>query len=595
MKKIVFALLLLLIICTTAYAEEIIYPTTVGKLDAQIRMFGNGTITGLEKNEQAKFQTLTFQESEFQKVQIVKEALYINGDTIYPSHIIDEFGNKYVVFNIPQNGDFNYELIADIQNNSLIKEVRDYNLGAVSKEAQMYLLPSEKIESNSVEIMTVEKNKLYSDSFTDSLNKTIIWVNDYVEYAQGKDFTKYYLLQKSAMETLLEKKGVCDEFSNLAAGLLRAKGFATKIVTGVTFDGKEWGNHAWIEVYHDKIGTWIPSDPTFRESGFVDAMHIKIGSFTDVSLSLAKAFFPQNASVTFYTQTIPEVTIRNKEYFNQVKLDAPETQLKTMQWNDVNVLITNLTNRTMIFPLKIQTTTNNNKIDTVACVGENANQCLIVEEAKQSIMLAPRESKRITFWLYPNIALDDQHYIQTSLTYYSLSEPAKANIKIIKGKSETTGKFLINDVTPIAHEKQLLIQIQATNFFPIDKEITINIKSDSGEVNSKEIIPSFSSKTISKEIDDYNDNAYYLTITTPTSTLTQTIVPEKQKITIVPTDQNVTQKGEGNIAISQFIDINKEDNLASQLVENPMIIIITLLAGVAVMLFVLFWVNKRYV
>jgi len=219
MKKIVFALLLLLIICTTAYAEEIIYPTTVGKLDAQIRMFGNGTITGLEKNEQAKFQTLTFQESEFQKVQIVKEALYINGDTIYPSHIIDEFGNKYVVFNIPQNGDFNYELIADIQNNSLIKEVRDYNLGAVSKEAQMYLLPSEKIESNSVEIMTVEKNKLYSDSFTDSLNKTIIWVNDYVEYAQGKDFTKYYLLQKSAMETLLEKKGVCDEFSNLAAGL----------------------------------------------------------------------------------------------------------------------------------------------------------------------------------------------------------------------------------------------------------------------------------------------------------------------------------------------------------------------------------------
>ncbi len=595
MRKILFALLLLLILCATAYAEEIIYPTTVGKLDAQVRMYGNGTILGLEKGEQAKFQTLTFQESEFQKVQVVTEALYINGDTIYPTHIVDEFGNRYVVFSIPQNGDFNYEIIADIQISSLIREVRDYNCGEVEKAAQMYLLPSEKIESTSAEIITAEKNKLYSNSFSDSLNKTIIWVNDYVEYAQGKDFTKYYLLQKSAMETLLEKKGVCDEFSNLAAGLLRAKGFATKIATGITFDGKDWGNHAWIEIYHDKMGTWIPSDPTFRESGFVDAMHIKIGSFTDVSLSLAKAFFPQKASVTFYTQTIPDVKIRNKEYFDQVKIEAPTAELKTMQWNDVNVKITNLTNRTMIVPLKIQTTTNNNKIDTVACVGEKANQCLIVEEAKQSIMLAPKEIKSVTFWLYPNISLDAQHYIQTNLTYYSLSEPATQSAKILKGVYGTTGKFVINDVTPIAHEKQLLIQIQITNFFPEDKRISISIKSDSVDINGEEMISSFTSKTITRKIDNYDDDAYYLKIITPTSTLTQTIVPEKQKMIIVPTDKNVTQITGNKPVVNQIIDVNKEGNLANQLVANPIIIIIVALAGVAIMLFILFWVNKRYV
>jgi len=595
MRKIVFALLLLLILCTTAFAEELIYPTTVGKLDAKVRMFGNGTISGLLANEQAKFQTLTFQESEFQKVQIVTEVLYINGNPIYPSHIVDEFENRYVVFDIPENGDFNYELIANIQTSSLIREVRDYNLEVVNKEARLYLLPSEKIESDSVEIITAEKNKLYSNSFTDSLNKTIIWVNDYVEYAQGKDFTKYYLLQKSAMETLLEKKGVCDEFSNLAAGLLRAKGFATKIVTGITYDGREWGNHAWIEIYHNKMGTWIPSDPTFRESGFVDAMHIKIGSFTDVSLSLAKAFFPQSASVTFYTQTIPDVKIINKEYFDQVKVEAPTAELKTMQWNEVKVKISNLTNREMIFPLKIQTTTNNNKIDTVACVGEKANQCLIVEEAKQSVMLAPKETKTVTFWLYPNISLDEQHYIQTNLTYYSLSEPATQTIKILKGVYGSTGKFVINDVTPIAHAKQLLIQIQLTNFFPQDKKISIRIKSDSIDNNSEELISSFTSKTISREIDDYNDDAYYLEITTPTSVLTQTIVPEKQKLIVAPTNKTIIPVIEKKDEVTQIIDVNKEENLANQLVANPIIIIIVALAGIAVMLFILFWVNKRYV
>ncbi|MDD1475246.1 transglutaminase-like domain-containing protein, partial [Dolichospermum sp. ST_sed4] len=103
----------------------------------------------------------------------------------------------------------------------------------------------------------------------------------------GNEFNKYYLQQKSAIDTLLDKKGVCDEFANMAAAMLRAKKIPTRIVMGITYDGQIWGNHAWIEVYHQPKG-WIPSDPTFREAGFVDATHIKIASFDDVTKSNAK-------------------------------------------------------------------------------------------------------------------------------------------------------------------------------------------------------------------------------------------------------------------------------------------------------------------
>ena len=107
---------------------------------------------------------------------------------------------------------------------------------------------------------------------------------------------------------LKERKGVCDEFSNLGAAILRARGIPTRMVIGVTFDGINWGNHAWIEVLQPDLG-WIPSDPTFREAGYVDGTHIKMGSFNDVTLGVAKAILPSNAQVVFDDPTLPEVNI----------------------------------------------------------------------------------------------------------------------------------------------------------------------------------------------------------------------------------------------------------------------------------------------
>ena len=286
MRKIIFILLIILVLSIVS-AEEF-YPTTIAGLKTEVRLHGFGTISGLKDGEDLSFQTITFPDSSFQKTKVIRELLYIDGKTIFPTYTLDEFDNKQVNFKIPYNGDFTYELVAEINTTALLHEMTDYNLGNIDDDVANFLKSSEKVESDSTQILTLTKNKLQSNSFFDSLTNTIFWVNDYVKYAEGAEFNQYYLMQKSAVDTLLEKKGVCDEFSNLAAAMLRAKGIPTRLAIGITYDGHEWGNHAWLEVYHNEFG-WIPSDPTFREAGFVDATHIRLGSFSDVSQSVAKA------------------------------------------------------------------------------------------------------------------------------------------------------------------------------------------------------------------------------------------------------------------------------------------------------------------
>ncbi|MGL5243593.1 MAG: transglutaminase-like domain-containing protein, partial [Sarcina sp.] len=59
------------------------------------------------------------------------------------------------------------------------------------------------------------------------------------------------------------KKGVCFDYACLYVAMCRAVGLKVKLVTGTAFNGKEWGPHAWNEVYLDKENKWINVDTTF--------------------------------------------------------------------------------------------------------------------------------------------------------------------------------------------------------------------------------------------------------------------------------------------------------------------------------------------
>jgi hypothetical protein len=583
MKKLVFLLFLLILACSI-FAEEF-YPTTVASLDTQVRLWGDGEVSGLKAGQEATLQTLTFQESEFQKVTVVKEVLYINGKEILPEYILDEFSNKYVKFTIPENGSFEYELIADIEIDALIHKMNDYVIGQSPEEFNIFLARSETVESDSSEILTVAAHKLSSNNFLETLDETVFWVNDYVEYAKDNEFQFYYLQQRTSIETLLSKKGVCDEFSNLAAGLLRAKGIPTRLAIGITFDGIQWGTHAWVEVHHKDLG-WIPTDPTFRESGFVDATHIKLGSFSDVSLSLAKAIYPDNATISFNTQKLPEVTVKNKEYFSQVTITADNQQLLTNQWNKLKLKVKN--NGDSIITAPIIAAANESKrlgITKVACLATNTD-CLYIEETKKSIVLGPHEEKEVEFNFYPAIELTEFELINTTLFFDSLSAPFEKGIAIRMGEPLDNGTVTVVDLTPITTAQKLMLEILIGNNKPIPRSITINVTGDDQNYNWTETLTSFELRSFRKEV-PLESEEYNVTIETDSEIYTQTIYPIISTVSL--------PKIPPNTVIVQKIPNKGSEDVIETVIENPELLMLASLIIVVFVLLILFAVRKRYV
>ncbi len=577
MRKIAI-IFVLLILVTPIFAEEIDFsPSAIGEMEVQVKVFGEGSINGLEIGQQAKMQILTFQKSAFQEIEIVRESVFINDKTIPANHTFDEFNNKYAEFVIPENGSFRYELIANITTTSLIHNIEDYNLSEGIVVGGNYLEPSEKVESDSSEIATLSANKFTKDSFLETLNDTVSWVNDYVEYARDSDFQKYYLLQQSALETLRDKKGVCDEFANLGTAILRAKGIPTRLAIGITFDGRDWGNHAWIEVYQPKIG-WIPSDPTFRESGFVDATHIKMGAFSDVSLSLAKAIFPSNASVSFNPPTLPEVVIIDKQYFDAVELDLKAPSMEAKNWNELVVSVTNKTNSDLMAPVSFN---------------ENYQE-LYLKVSRQDVRLGPGETKDVIFEIYPDVELTSgQVATGDGLRVSSLSTPVEMEFEIKYSSEEDAGTVEVIDITPIVSGDDLEIEVTASNYSPEDATITIKISNGNTVLEEDVTLESFTlMNRITKKISSFKEEDYTVEVTTQSAKYTQNVNPVKiEASNIVVEDQNqgITQQVDTTQANNNFsIDLS---------LENPIVILmlVVLLMVMALVTAYYFSQKTRYI
>lgn len=556
MKKLFF-LTIILILTINVFGQGIEFsPSSIGEMTAVVKVHGGGRISDLKVNQQVKLQVLTFQRTNYQEIEIIRENVFINGKALPANAVYDEFNNKYAEFIIPENGEFTYELIANVKTSTDLHELTEYDLTTPIVVGGDYLGPSPKVESDSSEIITLVSNKFTKTSFIETLNDTIGWVNDYVEYAAGNDFQKYYILQQSALETLNDRKGVCDEFSNLGAAILRAKGIPTRLAIGITFDGRDWGNHAWIEFYHPEIG-WIPSDPTFRESGFVDATHIKMGSFSDVSLSLAKAIFPENASVSFSPPTLPEVSIIERNYFDKVELDGIAPTLKAKQWNTIVFTVKNKTAHPLTLPVTLN---------------ENYDE-IYVKNPRIDIHLNGGETKEVEFEIYPNIDLTpDKKAEGTGLRLSSLGTPLEIEFEIIFSSKETEGSVEVLEIIPIVSGKNLDVESKIANYSSEPSEVEMIVKLDDEILSQKTFdVNAFDfSKIIIQRINNFEEKTYTVEINTEWFKYTQQINPIKTTNGLTIEDQNKEQK------IVQRVEPKNENTLPTidLTLENPLVIIL---------------------
>ncbi len=105
------------------------------------------------------------------------------------------------------------------------------------------------------------------------------WTKKNVEYNLSTLTAE--VVQKSSW-VLKNKKGVCDELTNLFISFLRSVGIPARFVSGMVYSNIDykWGAHGWAEVYFPDVG-WVPFDVTFGQYGWVDPSHIKLKESLD--------------------------------------------------------------------------------------------------------------------------------------------------------------------------------------------------------------------------------------------------------------------------------------------------------------------------
>lgn len=135
-------------------------------------------------------------------------------------------------------------------------------------DVRIYVQPSTQVQSESREIKKLA-GKLTADAQTswEAVRLCVAWIVDNIHYVGD---SKTY----DALSTLAAKTGNCQNFSHMAAALLRACGLPVRIVNGITLDRPydvqttglvftskmALGRHSWIEVWFPDLG-WAPFDP----------------------------------------------------------------------------------------------------------------------------------------------------------------------------------------------------------------------------------------------------------------------------------------------------------------------------------------------
>lgn len=174
-----------------------------------------------------------------------------------------------------------YEVTVNVP--EITEERRDYfrffgvarfTVNNSAQEDLRNLLPSRGIQSDSESIRKLAE-KLTKGRTGDREKALAIY--EYVSKNIRYDVQKYkndeFEYDDSAIKTLQDRSGVCQDYSFLAVALLRSIDMETRFVEGYA----EGSRHAWVEVLVD--GKWLTMDPTWG-SGYLNQQDQFISRYT---------------------------------------------------------------------------------------------------------------------------------------------------------------------------------------------------------------------------------------------------------------------------------------------------------------------------
>lgn len=128
----------------------------------------------------------------------------------------------------------------------------------------------EAVKSNS-EIDDKAK-KIVGTEKSDAMKAYLLyqWISQNIQYDDAKAQVIVQSpshVNSGSIVTYNEKEGICFDYSCLYISMCRAVGLNVRFVTGLGYNGMEWGDHAWNQVYDSQEQRWINVDTTFGNSG----------------------------------------------------------------------------------------------------------------------------------------------------------------------------------------------------------------------------------------------------------------------------------------------------------------------------------------
>lgn len=284
MKKNI-ALITLLYFCWTGNAQEIFIS---GIQESLIEYTLEQTVevpTGLHELmislvEPANFQSRTYQ----QEVQELSFHVVPHPDKEEQS--VDKNNNRvrFFYWNRPQPI-IKFQAIVKTSNQVQLQSLQSatsFPIKNLPRETLVFVEATDLVPSKHPEIIKKAK-ELTAGAQTEmeAVQKILYFVVDHLRYVLiPEHYDAWYSLQTG--------KGNCQNYSHLAAALMRAVGIPVRIVNGITFkraysvpiDQSEYsfemaeGRHSWIEVYFPDLD-WIPFDPQQTEF-FVSNRYLRI-------------------------------------------------------------------------------------------------------------------------------------------------------------------------------------------------------------------------------------------------------------------------------------------------------------------------------
>lgn len=143
--------------------------------------------------------------------------------------------------------------------NSKIKIIEYFN-GVTLDDA---IKSNKEIDSLAI---SLTKNKKTSKEKSYEIYKWVVQNIEYDDLKAARLSKKEKGISSGAIPAFETRTGVCFDYSSLYIAMCRATGIKVRLVTGLGYSGKAWGDHAWNQVYSVEEDRWINVDTTFGKS-----------------------------------------------------------------------------------------------------------------------------------------------------------------------------------------------------------------------------------------------------------------------------------------------------------------------------------------